>query len=236
MDLKKGAVSKRWSRLKKAMENGEAPGGSVYKFLWLCLRHSDRDKVSTHCQRPLHTGIFSAHVLIIAQAMDWKVIADQCGTTAGAASKRYSRMKQAFESGADAPSSNAGSPAPTTPSKATPGKKTAAADGQATPTPKRKRGSPKEKAVGEEEPQDDDEEIKIKPEHDDTEQSEDEDVKKTPKKKAKATPKPKANGKAAAPMTQFIMLPPPDVDRDGDEEDDVMDSVEDEDGAPGSRE
>jgi hypothetical protein len=218
MDLKKGAVSKRWSRLKKAMENGEAPGGSVYKFLWLCLKHSNRDKVGTHCQRPLHAGFFSAHVLTITQAMDWNVIADQCGTTAGAASKRYSRMKQAFESGADAPGSNAGSPAPTTPSKATPRKKTAAADGQAMPTPKRKRATPKKKTVSEE-PEDEDEEIKIKPEQN--------EVKKTPKKKVKVAPKPK-------PMTQFIMLPPPNLNGE-DEDDDVIDSVEGEDGAPGSR-
>jgi hypothetical protein len=47
MNLKKGAVSKRWSRLKKSMENGETPSGSVYKFLWLCVKHSARDKVST---------------------------------------------------------------------------------------------------------------------------------------------------------------------------------------------
>jgi hypothetical protein len=46
LDLKKGAVSKRWSRLKKSMDAGEAPGPSVYKFLWLCIKHSTRDKVS----------------------------------------------------------------------------------------------------------------------------------------------------------------------------------------------
>jgi hypothetical protein len=46
MDLKKGAVSKRWSRLKQSMEKGETPSGSVYTFLWLCVKHSTRDKVS----------------------------------------------------------------------------------------------------------------------------------------------------------------------------------------------
>jgi hypothetical protein len=46
MDLKKGAVSKRWSRLKTSMEKGETPNGSAYKFLWICLKHSTRDKVS----------------------------------------------------------------------------------------------------------------------------------------------------------------------------------------------
>jgi hypothetical protein len=47
MDLKKGAVTKRWSRLKKAMENGEAPGPSVYQFPWLCVKHSSLNKVSS---------------------------------------------------------------------------------------------------------------------------------------------------------------------------------------------
>jgi hypothetical protein len=46
MDLKKGAVSKRWSRLKQSMDKGQTPSGSVYKFLWLCVKHSARDKVS----------------------------------------------------------------------------------------------------------------------------------------------------------------------------------------------
>lgn len=50
MDLKKGAVSKRWSRLKQSMEKGETPGGSECKFLWLCLRHLKRDQVCTHCR------------------------------------------------------------------------------------------------------------------------------------------------------------------------------------------
>jgi hypothetical protein len=45
MNLKKGAVSKRWSRLKQSLEKGETPSGSVYTFLWLCLKHSSRDKV-----------------------------------------------------------------------------------------------------------------------------------------------------------------------------------------------
>jgi hypothetical protein len=56
MDLKKGAVTKRWSRLTKVMENGEAPSPSVYKFLWLCVKHSSRDKVIASClpSRRLH--------------------------------------------------------------------------------------------------------------------------------------------------------------------------------------
>jgi hypothetical protein len=54
MDLKKGAVSKRWSRLKTSMDKGETPNGSAYKFLWICLKHSTRDKVSTILPRQLY--------------------------------------------------------------------------------------------------------------------------------------------------------------------------------------
>jgi hypothetical protein len=46
MNLNKGAVTKRWSRLKQSMEKGETPSGSVYQFLWLCVKHAKRDKVS----------------------------------------------------------------------------------------------------------------------------------------------------------------------------------------------
>jgi hypothetical protein len=46
MDLKKGAVTKRWSRLKTSMDANQTPNGSVYRFLWLCVKHSTRDKVS----------------------------------------------------------------------------------------------------------------------------------------------------------------------------------------------
>jgi hypothetical protein len=52
--------------------------------------------------------------LTIEQIMNWNDIAEQCGTTSGAASKRYSRMKQAFEAGNAPPGSNPASPAPKT--------------------------------------------------------------------------------------------------------------------------
>jgi len=124
MELSKGAVSKRWSRLKKTMQAGDTPTGSVYNFLWLCVKHSKRDA-----------------------AMDWKDIAEKCGTTSGAASKRYSRMKQAFENGDAAPGgSNPGSPVKNTPAK---GKATPRKKGTAAPIPKRKRAAPK-KAESEE--------------------------------------------------------------------------------------
>jgi hypothetical protein len=122
--------------------------------------------------------------------MDWNEIASKCGTTSGAASKRYSRMKQAFEAGAAPPASNPASPAPKTLSKATPNKsKAAAAGGEATPTPKRKRATKKKVAS------EDEVEAEIKSEH---EAEEDEDMH-TPKKarvtKPKATPPPKLKAK-----------------------------------------
>jgi len=79
------------------------------------------------------------------QALDWNAIAEKCGTTSGAASKRYSRMKQAFDAGAEPPASGPASPGGAkTPAKATPKKgKAAATDGEGTPTPKRKRAPAK---------------------------------------------------------------------------------------------
>ncbi|KAJ4352441.1 uncharacterized protein N0V89_007789 [Didymosphaeria variabile] len=105
LSLSPGATSKRWSRLKKAVEEGKPAGKGSYELLWLCVKHSSRDK-----------------------ALDWKTIAAQCGTTSGAASKRYSRMKQAWEKegSSDSP--------PATPKKAATKTDKAA-------TPKRKRAS-----------------------------------------------------------------------------------------------
>jgi hypothetical protein len=119
--------------------------------------------------------------LITTQAMDWNDIASKCGTTSGAASKRYSRMKQAFEAGGAPPAGNPASPA----------SKAAAVDGEATPTPKRKRAIKKKVAS------EDEVEAEIKSERD---AEEDEDMH-TPKKaritEPKATPtlKSKAKGK-----------------------------------------
>jgi hypothetical protein len=129
------------------------------------------------------------------QVHDWKDIAEKCGTTSGAASKRYSRMKQAFEAGDAPPGSPGGSPVKKTPNKATPKKKstTTAADDEAqgTPTPKRKRASPKKKVPVEE---DDNEEIKVEA---DTENIEESPTKKPKVTKPKATPKPKAKAEKA---------------------------------------
>ena len=148
--------------------------------------------------------------------MKWDEIAEQCGTTAGAASKRYSRMKQAFEAGGDAPRSNPGSPAPKTPSKATPRKKKSEDGGAATPTPKRKRASPKKKEVA----------VKPEPEEDAAEASEDEEEQKQTPKKAKATPKPKAAAVKKEDIRVLTMQGTP-VIKNEEVEDDVMDSVED---------
>lgn len=46
MDLKSGAVSKRWYRLKQSMDKGETPAASNYPFLWLCVKHDKREHVS----------------------------------------------------------------------------------------------------------------------------------------------------------------------------------------------
>ncbi|KAF2273584.1 uncharacterized protein EI97DRAFT_480598 [Westerdykella ornata] len=109
--LKIGAVKKRWSRLKQALEQGKNPGPSAQQLLWLCVKHSSRDK-----------------------PLDWNLIAEKCNTTPGAASKRYSRMKQAFESGTAVPPASA---------SATNGKSSGAAARS-----KRKRADAKGKATG----------------------------------------------------------------------------------------
>ncbi|KAF2121531.1 hypothetical protein BDV96DRAFT_594722 [Lophiotrema nucula] len=76
LELKKGATMKRWSRLKAAMTEGKPAGPTAATFLWLLVKHSARDK-----------------------AMDWNEVAEKCGTTPGAASKRWSRLKQSIENG-----------------------------------------------------------------------------------------------------------------------------------------
>lgn len=120
------------------------------------------------------------------QTLNWNEIAKICDTTPGAASKRYSRMKQPFEAGGGPPGSNPTSPTPKTPSKKT---QAAATDNEATPTPKRKRASPKKKIVGQNE-------VEIKPEQ---ESDEDEDML-SPKKA-------KVNGKANVEEGPDVPLP-----------------------------
>ncbi|EAT78698.1 hypothetical protein HBI56_170940 [Parastagonospora nodorum] len=193
LDLKKGAVSKRWSRLKNSMDAGEAPGPSVYKFLWLCIKHSTRDKV-----------------------LNWSEIAQQCGTTVGAASKRYSRMKQAFDAGDAPPGSAQGTPAPKTSARATPKKcKVPNTTSDLTPTPKRKRATPKKKAVEEDDEEHTDIESQL--EHDEDEEMQ------TPKR-AKVTSKMRTKKEASMSVSNseaktFIK---------GDVEDAFKDDVEDE--------
>ncbi|KAF1846578.1 uncharacterized protein K460DRAFT_126464 [Cucurbitaria berberidis CBS 394.84] len=173
LQLNKGAVSKRWSRLKKSMENGESTSGSTYQFLWLCVKHSKDDT-----------------------AKNWSDIAAKCNTTSGAASKRYSRMKQAFDQGVAPPGASPRPPIKNTPTKpkSTPKKRNATIPGDDddvdTPTPKRKRAPPKKKAPATDEQ-------KFQADSDDEINASEEDVK--PKRakpaKAKVTPKPKGNAK-----------------------------------------
>ncbi|KAL1798694.1 hypothetical protein ACET3X_002731 [Alternaria dauci] len=175
LDLKKGAVTKRWSRLKQAMEKNEVPGGITYQFLWLCVKHHTR-----------------------TQPPNWNKIAAKANTTAGAASKRYSRMKKAFEENETAPFPS--SPAQDTPKSTVKKSRKAATssgddidDNQATPTPKRKRAPPKKKVAAAEE------EINVKP--DPENEDEQEELLESKSKRAKVgknnisiTPKPKAKG------------------------------------------
>ncbi|ORY18998.1 hypothetical protein BCR34DRAFT_472521 [Clohesyomyces aquaticus] len=123
LDLKPGATSKRWSRLKQAMNENKPPGPTAYQFLWLCIKHCKEGK-----------------------APDWKFIAEKCDTTVGAASKRYSRLKIAMEKGEAMPTVNV-------PAKDKGKPKTDAGDGKEYEAPaadgqaKRKRAPPKKGMV-----------------------------------------------------------------------------------------
>jgi hypothetical protein len=81
------------------MDKGESPGGSTYSFLWLCVKHLKRDKVSDKIVVSDHVApdagnsearIPSQHANNY-EAPNWAEIAKKCNTTTGAASKRYSR-------------------------------------------------------------------------------------------------------------------------------------------------
>lgn len=140
--------------------------------------------------------------------MNWDEIATKCNTTSGAASKRYSRMKQAFEEGVAPPGvSPKVTPSKTKPTPKSTPKKIAATspddangDGEeeyagatSTPTSKRKRASSKKK------PQATAEEQKFKPNPEDDEDGlSDEEMERKRVKaiKCKATPKPKPKPEA----------------------------------------
>jgi hypothetical protein len=164
--------------------------------------------------------------------MNWNEIAEQCGTTSGAASKRYSRMKQALEAGDVPPGGDLASPAPKTPSKATPKKKKKALTpaGDSTPTPKRKRATLNKKTV--EEGKDHDEELDFKldskPNFEDGQNEDMHPPKKGKVKKPRATPESKVTVKKETSMsvptseaTTFIK---------DEVEDDIEDTIEDGDG------
>ncbi len=91
------------------------------------------------------------NILTQQQARNWTEIATKCNTTKGAAAKRYSRLKQAFDKGVPPPGITSSSDKTTT--KTT--KATASVDENietaTPPTPKRKRNPPKKKAAAAEE-------------------------------------------------------------------------------------
>jgi hypothetical protein len=165
--------------------------------------------------------------LTIEQIMNWNDIAEQCGTTSGAASKRYSRMKQAFEAGNAPPGSNPASPAPKTSSKATPKKKkTLTPAGESTPTPKRKRATPKKKTVEEE--KDEDEKLGFKSKFEDSRNEDMHPSKKAKVAKPRATPDSKVTVKKetsmSVPTSNAIIF------TKGEVEDNIEDTIEGRDG------
>jgi hypothetical protein len=93
----------------------------------MCSANVDNNKQLTHIQ-----------------AMDWAAIAEVCGTTKGAASKRYSRLKLAFERGDGPPASSVNDGTPkSTPKKTTPRKATTKTTPEATPKSAFKGNAPK---------------------------------------------------------------------------------------------
>ncbi|KAL1652822.1 hypothetical protein SLS61_004442 [Didymella pomorum] len=156
LELEKVAVTKRWLRLKLSINKGEKPDASNEQLLWLMVKHSERKKVGspTSCFLPPHRR----H----SQGFDWVAIAEKCGSTKGAVSKRYSRMKLAFERGDEPPPSTPtkGNKAAATPKK-TPSKAQFKTqddeDGTPTTTSKRKRTPAKKKACSAEAADDEDE-------------------------------------------------------------------------------
>ncbi|KAG9203965.1 hypothetical protein G6514_002126 [Epicoccum nigrum] len=156
LDLDKGAATKRWSRLKQSIDKGEEAPASAKQLLWLMLKNS-----------ALNEG----------KKFNWVKIAEACGSTPGAVSKRWSRLKLSIEREDAPPSTTAAAASSKTPTKGkTKGKAKAEADDSDSPTttPNRKRAF---KTVN------------------DTDSGEDGDVLKL--KRAKATPKSKPRPKAA---------------------------------------
>lgn len=152
LQLEKGAATKRWSRLKQAMEKNEDPAASSLDFLWILLKHTSRDKVINTIPYQL------SNTTDFLQSYDWDAIAKSSGSTKGACSKRWSRLKLAFERGDAPPSTPSKSKSgPATPRK-TPAKVTPKTNADGTPiaTPKRKR-TPAKKTADEGEDEEEDE-------------------------------------------------------------------------------
>ncbi|KAJ4379869.1 hypothetical protein N0V86_005053 [Didymella sp. IMI 355093] len=104
--------------------------------------------------------------MLILQSYDWDAIAKACNSTKGACSKRYSRLKLAFERGDAVPSTpgKANKSATVTPKKTPLKAKVNTEDGEstATSTPKRKRTAAKkvDYAESEDDEEDQDEQPK----------------------------------------------------------------------------
>ena len=147
-----------------------------------------------HCCSPFAPPILSRNILTAMQPQNWAEIAKKCNTTVGAASKRYSRMKKAFEENRTAPGTSPRSPAKSTPAmpkntpKSTP-KKTAKANNETQASPagaKRKRMTDTTLTTTED--------AELMPSLDADEELPDVKLKRTKvgKNKVKVTPKPKA--------------------------------------------
>lgn len=176
--------------------------------------------------------------------MDWADIASKCNTTTGAASKRFSRMKQAFEADAAPPgASSPSSPVKNTPNKAkaTPKRMKATTDNDndisTTPVPRlRKRASPTKKTPTAVEEQ----KFKADPDDDGSDEEQAPKRAKTAKVKVTPKPKPKANGAAnknkeadlLTPTTEATTFIKGEDDSEGDEHEhgtsyDAQEPVED---------
>jgi hypothetical protein len=195
------------------MDKGDVPAGTTYQFLWLCVKHNKRDKVSILPLPTLNTTHIQYTVSLTPQSQppNWIDIAAKCNTTHGAASKRYSRMKKAFEEGVATPTS---SPVKTTPSEKKNNILAATSD---TPTKRKRR--PAKKASS-----DAVDEAKFEPEVDAEDGEVLDEVHVKPKRARLAKPKPKTKAKGKA------TIPEPMSESEIEDEDTFFDAVEEKDG------
>lgn len=134
------------------MEEGEKPADTSYDLLWLLLKHANHNKVT---QLPV---TISQRALTTSQVYDWDAIAEINGSTKGACSKRWSRLKLAFEKGDPATPAKS---APVTPRKDP--KAMSKNDVESTPTATLKRKRTPVKKIVDTTEDDEDEEVGAKP-------------------------------------------------------------------------